>query len=228
MFPKRTPVLVLLVLAAACGGRRPVPVRQAPQPAPAPARPALPTPRDVWTRQAGVRLRGDSSQTTLPYAAMRLEVIRGDSASLYVRCARCAQPVMGWVPRESVVHVPRSPAEAAAGEDLAEFVLAVRAAAQRRDVQALRAVMSPRFVHDPDGRDGVVEAFSDWEREQFRRLDRLPFLLDRGVASVPGTQLWAGPPEFATAPGYQDLRAGFRRNAQGRWEWSFFVQGARR
>ena len=223
--PRPLLLALLLLASVACGGR-PAPVPPPPRPPAAPALP--PPPRDVWTRDAGVRLRPDSAgvPATLPYAAMRLEVIRADSAAFLVRCATCRTPAVGWVPRDSVVHSPGTPAAAAGGE-LSEFVLAVRAAAQRRDLSALRAVMSPRFVHDPDGRDGIVEAVGDWQAERFRRLDRLPFLLDRGVATVEGTELWAAPPEFATVPGYQELRAGFRRTPQGRWEWVFYVQGKR-
>lgn len=227
MPPQRRPALLaLLVLAAAACGGPPAP-RPLPAPPPQPRPEAVP--RDVWTREPGVRLAGDSATapgTTLPYAAMRLEVIRADSARFLVRCSVCPRPATGWVARESVLSAAATPALAAAGT-LAEFALAVRAAASRRDVQALRAVMSPRFVHDPDGRDGTVEALGDWQAERYRRLDRLPFLLDRGLATVEDTDVWAAPPDYATLPGYQDLRAGFRRTRAGRWEWVFYVQGKR-
>ena len=112
----------------------------------------------------------------------------------------------------------------AARLDLADFVLAVRAAASARDVDALRAVMARDFVHTLGPIDmGLLETFAAWEREQYRTLDRLPFILDRGVATVPGTPVWAAPPEWAASLQYRDLRAGFRRGPDG-WEWIFLVR----
>ena len=60
--------------------------------------------------------------------------------------------------------------------------------------------------------------------EQYRTLDRMPFVLDRGVATVVGTPVWAAPPDYAADSRYGDLRAGFRRGPQG-WEWIFLVRG---
>ena len=125
--------------------------------------------------------------------------------------------------RESVVYLPQDPA-AAARLELADFALAVRDAANRRDVEALRGVMSRDFVHTLGPVElGVLETLAQWAREDYRQLDRLPFLLDRGIAAVPGTLVWAAPPEFAYQAGYGDLRAGFRRGADG-WEFVFLVR----
>lgn len=209
--------VVALALVAACGGTRRAPAPPAPTAAPAP-----PPPPQVWTREAGVRLRGDSTETRLPYTFMRLDVVSADSAGFTVRCAFCARPTAGWVARGDVIHPPAARPGVGAGGDLASFLLAVRAAASARDVAALREVMARDFVHDLSGRDGVVEALGDWQRESYRRLDRLPFLLDRGVAAVPRTELWAAPPEYATQVNFRDLRAGFVLR-DGRWSWAFLT-----
>jgi hypothetical protein len=170
-----------------------------------------------------VQLRTDAGGATIPFVAMRLEVLRADSAELRVRCVHCAGVPEGWVPRGSVVHQPRTPVEAAR-LDLAEFVLAIRDAAARQDVQALRPVMARDFVHTLGPLEmGLLETFAAWEREQYRSLDRLPFLLDRGVATLPGTPVWAAPPEYAADLRFGDLRAGFRRGPSG-WEWIFLVR----
>jgi hypothetical protein len=226
---RRAAVLSLLSLLAACSApaARPAP---APPPAAAPpsAQPAPPPPivqfGSVWTRDAGVQLRTDGGGVTLPYVFMRLEVLRADTTDLRVRCVHCPGTPEGWIAREGVVHAPRHP-EAAARLDLAEFVLAVRQAAAQRDVEALRSVMARDFVHTLGPIDmGLLETFAAWEREQYRTLDRMPFVLDRGVATVVGTPVWAGPPDYAADNRYADLRAGFRRGPQG-WEWIFLVRG---
>lgn len=211
---------LVLLAAAACGAPRPVP----------PAAPAPPSPPPfphavVWTREADTVLRPDSAggpAAALPYTFTRLRVLRSDSASLYVRCEVCTPQAEGWVPKEGVVFEARAPALAAAG-DLAEFLLSVREAASRRDLAALRPVMPAQFTHSLGGGDGVVEAVGRWEQEAFRRFDRLPFLLDRGVATRDGL-VWAAPPVWVTDPRYRDLRAGFRRE-RDRWEWIFLVPG---
>lgn len=209
--------IALFVLVAACGG-----VRRAHAP-PAPAAPPVPPAAPyVWTREPGVRLRGDSAETQLPYTFMRLDVVSADSAGFTVRCAFCARPTAGWVSRDDVIHDSRTRPGVAAGMDLASFLLAVRAAASARDVAALREVMAREFVHDLSGRDGMVEALGDWEREAYRRLDRLPFVLDRGVSAVPRTEVWAAPPEYATDVRFRDLRAGFVRR-DGYWSWVFLT-----
>lgn len=215
---RRTPLLALLALSAAACAPRPAPAPAPPPPPPFPH-------AQVWTREPGTALRPDSAgapETALPHVFTRLEVLRSDSAALYVRCVVCTPHREGWVEKERVIWEARAPALAAAGE-LPEFLLAVREAAARRDLAALRPVMGRLFAHSLSGADGVVEAVGRWEQEGFRRLDRLPFLLDRGVATREGS-LWAAPPAWITVPTYADLRAGFRRE-NDRWQWIFFVPG---
>lgn len=219
--------LSLSLAACAAPARRPVPAPPEPAAPPA-AQPAPPPPivqyQSVWTRDAGVPLRTDAGGVQMPYVFMRLEVLRADTADLLVRCVHCPGAPEGWVARQSVVHAPQPPA-AAARLDLADFVLAVRAAASARDVEALRGVMARDFVHTLGPIDmGLLETFAAWEREQYRTLDRVPFVLDRGVATVVGTPVWAAPPEYAADSRYGDLRTGFRRGPLG-WEWIFLVRG---
>lgn len=230
--PRSTALAVFLLLAAC---RAPAPQRPAPVPPPPeqPAAaveeaPAPPPPivafQSVWTRDAGARLRGETSMTAVPHAFMRLEVLRADTTDLLVRCVHCPGAPQGWIEREAVVHAVRPPDEAREME-LVDFVLAVRDAAARQDLETLRAAMSREFVHSLGPLDmGLLETLAAWEREQYRTLDRLPFILDRGIVPVPGTPVWAAPPEFASVLGFQDLRAGFRRGENG-WEWIFLVRG---
>ncbi|HET6231689.1 MAG TPA: hypothetical protein VFE05_16565 [Longimicrobiaceae bacterium] len=211
-------VSAVLASASGCGAPRAVP---APAPAPAPAVHQAFGYAMAWTRTAGVALRGDSGSVAIPYASMRLDAYDSDSASIAVRCWACPGSPVGRVDKSDVVYQPKSPAEAASG-DLAEFVLAVREAARRHDVDALRPVLSPRFVHATDGPDGVLEALAFWQSEGFRSLDAVVAVLDRGVVEVQGMGVQAAPPAYALRPGYGALRAGFQRTG-GRWQWVFLV-----
>lgn len=218
-------VLPLALLLAACAAP-PATRRTQPAPPVAPVAPA-PTPpfpyTEVWTRNPNTSVRVDSARReVVPHLFTRLEVLGADSALLHVRCTVCARPLEGWVERRAVVYEPSSPAAAAGGE-LAEFVLAVRAAAARRDTAALRPVMPRHFTHSFSGGEGIIEALAHWRAEGFRSLDRLPALLDRGVGTRDG-RVWAAPPEYLVHPAYRDLRTGFRSTA-GRWEWIFLVRG---
>jgi hypothetical protein len=226
----RTAPAVLLVLAAGCLPPRapapPAPPAPAPVPAADPGPPPPAVGASVWNRDPGVQLRGDAGGATLPFLFMRLEVLEAEGAALRVRCVHCAEAAEGWIDAARVVHHPLPPGEAAR-RYLADFLLAVRHAAVHRDVEALRPVMSREFSHQLGPVEpGLLETFAAWEREGFASLDRLPSLLDRGVASVAGTAVWAAPPEHATLRGYADLRAGFRRGAGG-WEWTFLVRDGR-
>lgn len=227
---RHTALLLTCLALAACGAPARPPVPVAPPP-PMPAQAAVPAPpplivqfQSVWSRTPGLLLRGETSATALPYIFMRLEVLRADTTDLLVRCVTCPGAPEGWVAREGVVHAPADPAAARQG-DLAEFALAVRDAAARRDVQALRRAMSRDFSYTlAPVAGGTLEALAQWEREGYRGIDRLPFQLDQGIAAVPGTPIWAAPPEYGASLGYQGLRAGFRHGADG-WEWIFLVSG---
>lgn len=226
----RTAPLVLLCLAA-CAPPRAAPPAPAPLPAaapapPEPAPPAIEPGASVWNRDPGAALRGEAGDATLPYLFLRLAVLETDSARLRVRCVHCPGRPEGWISRGAVVHLPLPPREAARLE-LADFALAVREAALARDVEALRPVMSREFTHQLGPRElGTMETFAAWEAEGYRTLDHLPFLLDRGIATVIGTPVWAAPPAFTTTLAYADLRAGFRRGPDG-WEWLFLVRDGR-
>jgi hypothetical protein len=226
----RASPLLALILASGC--MRPAPLQVA-QPASEPEPPAAVAPAaeivagtSVWNRDAGVLLRGATEMLPLPHVFMRLEVMEAEGAELRVRCVHCPLLREGWIGRDAVVHAPAPPARAAGGE-LAEFALALRDAAIRRDIGALRPVLSAEFSHQLGPLEpGVLETLAAWEAEEYAALDRLPGLLDRGIAPVPGTQLWAAPPEHAAGRGYADLRAGFRRG-DGGWQWIFLVRDGR-
>ncbi len=212
-------LLPLLLLAAAACAPRPAP--RPPAPPPPPAAPPFPH-ATVWTRGEGTPVRVDSARTAaIPRLFTRLEVLGSDSAALRVRCVVCAPQVEGWVEKRSVVYETLAPDAAAQGE-LAGFLLAVRAAAARHDVAALRPVLSRSFTSslEPTG-EGIIETLHRWEQERYRSLDRLPALLDAGVASRDG-RIWAAPQAYLATPGYPGLRAGFRRGGT-RWEWVFLV-----
>jgi hypothetical protein len=175
----------------------------------------------VCTREAGLALVGERPGS-VPYLATRLEVLEVRPDSFRVRCAVCTGAPAGWVARGAVAWEARPPAEARQG-DLAEFVVALRGAAVRQEWESLRSVMARSFVHSISGPDGTLEAIGAWRSHRSADLARLPGLLDRGATLVPGTQVWAAPPEFASVRGYADLRAGFMRGSEG-WEWVFLVR----
>lgn len=217
-------ILRLAAVAVLAGGCMPHPA-PIPPPAPAPAAPPAPPPftaTEVWSAEPGLVLRGDSASYTVPYAFTRLAVLRADSTGeLLVRCPVCRGAPRGRVARERVVWDARPPA-AAQQLQLADFALAVRAAALRRDFDALRRVMSRDFIWSLDLPEGSLEAIAAWQGARAADLQRLPALLDRGLVSA-GGGVWAAPPEFVTQRGYQDLRAGFRRGSNG-WEFVFLVR----
>lgn len=168
-----------------------------------------------------MQLRTDSTAVLLPRPFTRLEVLGADSLQVRVRCAVCPDAREGRVERAEVVFAPRSP-EAAAGEGLAEFALAVREAARRHELGALRSVMAADFTFSFFGLQGADRALAAWEAERFAALDRVPELLDRGLATQDSV-LWAAPPEHFEQLDFRGLRLGFRRSAQERWEWVFLV-----
>jgi hypothetical protein len=196
----------------------------APAPAPPPAAAAEPpfTALEVWAAEPGLVLRGDSGSVTLPYAFMRMAVLRVDSSELVVRCMACRGFPAGRVAKRAVVHQVRTPLEARQ-MGLADFALAVREAARRKDVEAIRRVMARDFVYSLELGEGVLETVAAWQGRRASDLERLPGLLDRGIVSTGGGGVWAAPPEFVTQRGYSDLRAGFRRGADG-WEFIFLVR----
>jgi hypothetical protein len=214
-----TTLAVLLALGA-CGGPR---TAVAPEPEPAPGLvPEFPHPL-AWTNRPHVPIRTDAAAEAVPLPFTRLNVLGVDTLGLRVRCLYCIPAVEGWVARDAVV-AEAAPPRVAAAAGLAEFVLAVREAAGRRDEAALHPVMATDFTFSLEGGGGPGNAFRRWEFQGFRALDNLPPLLDRGLATRDSV-IWAAPPAFVTDPEYRGPRAGFRRNAQGRWEWIFLVGG---
>lgn len=197
--------------------------RPVPPPAPPPPPPPVPTPLTaVWTARPDVILASDSAAVRVPRPFSRLEVVAMDSLALRVVCRVCPEAARGRVARADVVKDPLAP-DSAARASLAEFALAVRAAAERRDLPALRALMARDFSFSLVGAQGRDEALAAWRSENFRSLDRVPELLDRGLSPAPAG-IWAAPPEYAERFGFRDLRLGFRQNQDGRWEWTFLMR----
>ena len=221
---RATRLSALLLIAAAACHRAPPPPPPIPALTPFPAVAPIAAPVEVWSREGGLLLRGPTP-TRVPYMGMRLAVLQDGGDSLQVRCMTCPGAPAGWADRSRVIWVPFTPAQARGG-DLAEFVLAIREAIRRRDFPALQAGMARNFVHALEGREGVLAAISDFQGPRAADLARVPGLLDRGVVPVPGTRVWAAPPEFATVPNYTDLRAGFVRGPDG-WEWTFLLRTGR-
>lgn len=210
--------VALAGVLAACGPPPPPP----PPPAPPPP-PPFDFPHDtVWSAAAGVELRSDGGSVQVPRAFTPLEVVEADPDSLLVRCGACPGAPAGWIAAAEAVFEPLSPAEAA-DEGVAEFALAVREAALRHDLAALRPVMAPDFTFSFVGEQGADRALAAWESERYETLDRIPALLDRGLVTRDGA-LWVAPPEHLERLDYRDLRIGFRRSPAGRWEWVFLVR----
>ena len=213
-------LLSTVLLAAGCTARRPAPAPAAPEPE-APPVPAF-AHDTVWTADVQTVLRTTDGRTLTPAPFTRLDVLGTDSLGVRVRCAGCAEPVEAYVDTLQVIHQVRAPAEAAGGT-LAEFALAVRAATQRRDVEALLPVMAVGFTYSLTRPMSRVDAIAEWRREDLALLGRVPALLDRGLATRDG-RTWTAPPDFVTDRAYRGPRTGFQR-VDGRWQWMFFVPG---
>lgn len=214
--------LLILTLAVAGGCslvRRPPP---APEPEPAPPEYEFPHTR-VWTAHRDVSLRGDSASVSVPRAFTALTVEDADSLWITVRCPGCDGEPAGRVLHEEVLYEAQSPVQAASGS-VAEFALAIRAAAERGDVQALALVMHPEFTFSLVGLQGAERARSAWAADGYEVLERIPELLDGGLAPA-GGGLWVAPADFVEETSYSGLRIGFRRSPGGRWEWVFLVRG---
>jgi hypothetical protein len=188
-----------------------------PEPEPFPA-------TEVWTAREDVALHaGDGAEISIPNLLTRLDVVGRDSVGLLVRCVVCREPVEGYVDEELVVFT-HLPPEISAWSELTEFALSIRDAAERRDIDALRPVMAFDFSFSFLGSQTPEDAFAVWRSEQFATLDRLPGILDRGLASPDG-RIWSAPPAFVRELGYRGLRAGFRQRVDGRWEWLYLIEG---
>jgi hypothetical protein len=217
----RRAALVLVLLAGACALPARAPLRPEPGPEPPPT-PEFPF-AFAWTAQGGVAVHTDTGEVLIPKPFTRLNVLGVDSLGVLVRCLYCIPALEGRVQQDDIVHEALSP-EAASRLGLAEFALAVREAASRRDQQALGPVMARDFTFGFEGGGGPVDAFHRWRFQGFRSLDNLPPLLDRGLATRDSV-VWTAPPVFLTDPEYHGLRAGFRRGMHGRWEWIYLVGG---
>lgn len=220
----RRAIFPLLIAALAVAGgcsllRRPAPV---PEPEPPQQEYEFPHTR-VWTAHRDVILRGDSASVAVPRAFTALEVEDADSLWLTVRCPGCEGEPAGRVLHGEVLYDAQSPVQAASGS-VAEFALAVRAAAQKGDVQALALVMHPEFTFSLVGLQGAERARSAWAVHRYEVLERIPELLDGGLAQA-GGGLWVAPADFVEQTSYSGLRIGFRRSPGGRWEWVFLVRG---
>ena len=177
----------------------------------------------VWTARADVPLRTDTAEVALPRAFSRLDVLGIDAAGLRVRCSGCDDPVEGWVAEHDVVFASAdmSIPAAVANADLVDFLSALRSAAERHDIAALQAVMHSDFTFSFGARGGPLEAAAAWQAQDYRPLDHLTAVLDRGVV-ITDEGIWVAPPEFATGSRYDGIRTGFRRTNE-RWVWLFFV-----
>lgn len=209
---------VLLLLQGGClGAARPAPDIRAPAPPPFPS-------EVVWTAVSDVAIVEENGRAhRLARAFTRLDVIGQDSTGVQVRCGVCPGVAEGTVDHADILYAPLAPDVAAWGS-VAEFALAVRTAADRRDLQALLPVMGEEFTYSFVGIQSPESAIAVWRAEEFESLDQVPELLDRGLASHDG-RIWSAPPEFIDQPAYRGLRIGFRQRPEGRWEWIFLIRG---
>lgn len=67
-------------------------------------------------------------------------------------------------------------------------------------------------------------AIAVWQSEDFASLDQVPALLAEGLGTIDG-KIWAAPREYVESLGYQGLRLGFRKKADGSWEWLYLIRG---
>jgi hypothetical protein len=178
----------------------------------------------VWSSFPGIAIVGDGGYAVpVPNLFTRLEVVGRDSVGLRVRCTLCPEVIEGYVREDQVVFEPVPPA-VAAWQELSAFALAVREAARTRDLNALRRVMAADFSFSFIGPQDPEVALAAWTTEQFRTLDQVPGLLDRGLVT-PDDWIWSAPPAFLSDPWYHGVRLGFRRQSDGRWEWIYLIRG---
>lgn len=137
-------------------------------------------------------------------------------------CSVCIPVVEGYLPEADLV-TDIYPPEVAAWGTLPEFLLSVREAAVNRDMTLLRPVMAGDFTYAFVGVQTPDEAFAFWSAENFWSLDEMADLLDPGVRTTNG-RIWAAPSTFVSNPAYHGARAGFRRRADGRWEWVYLIR----
>jgi len=214
-------LLVSLLLVASCVPTAAVPGPLAhPEAASARVEP-FPYPA-VWTTASNQSLAGDRSGS-VSNLFTRLEVIGRYPAGLLVRCSVCEVVLEGVVDEATVLTTALPPGIAAWGT-LSEFLLSIRQAAERRDLGALRSVMARDFTFAFLGVQTPETALVVWRAEEFRDLDLLPDLLDRGVASIDG-RIWSAPTAFVTDPSFRGLRFGVQRRPDGRWEWLYLIRG---
>jgi hypothetical protein len=212
-----------LLLLAGCSTSPPPP----PVAPPEPVEPPFEFPHAyVWSGRPGIELRVDSVTTAdIPRAHTRLDVIDADADGVVVRCARCAGSVEGRADWADVEWEALEPAAAAHGS-ISGFALAIRRAAERRDVEALRRVMARDFTYSLIGPQGREAALVVWQEEGFAALGEIARILDGGLATRDGS-LWAAPAEHLEEFGYRGYRVGFRATPDGRWEWTFLIRGER-
>lgn len=214
------PVVGVLLLLAACAPQ-PAPAPQAPPPAPPPP-PPPPPPEVVWTARPEVPLHTDSGTVAIALTFSRLEISGRAEDGLYAYCEQCPGGPRGVVLEDDVVAAPTTPVDAATGS-AAEFALALRHAAAWGKVDSLAPVMVSDFTFGFSAQRDRAAALTAWGWENYRTLDQLPAVLDRGLTEIAGG-LWVAPPEYAAAPNHTGVRTGFRRNSDtGRWEWLFLV-----
>lgn len=210
-----------LIITGACAAPPPPPPPPEPLPEPIVV-PPFPF-STVWTAAEDVELTTDSGIRTVERTFTRLDVVYRDSVGLRVTCGICLPEATGYVEFSDVVYEPETPAEAA-DDEIAEFALAIRDAALRRDLEALRPVMSPYFSYILSGGESSASALAFWENERYRSLDLLPFLLDEGLTTRDST-LWVAPPDFFADVHYSGHRAGVRKTSDGTWQWVFLIKG---
>ena len=177
----------------------------------------------VWTARAEVPLDTGLRRIAIERIFQRLDVVERDSIGLRVRCGGCPASPEGYVEEEDILYEAVPPGVAMWGE-LPDFALAIREAAARRDLEALRPVMAPEFTFAFVGQQNPAAALDVWRAEGFTSLDRLIELLDGGLATRDG-DIWVAPAEFVEVPGYRGIRTGMRQAADGRWEWLYLIAG---
>lgn len=221
--------LSLLWLFGACASAPPPPplLEIRPEVPPPSARVLEPAPFDVaWTARGGISLlQKDREGTIVLRPFTRVEVLGLDTGGLRVRCSVCTEPVEGILGPEDVVYRALPP-EIAAWGTLPEFALALRTAVVQERLDLLEPVMTGDFTQSLVGPQNPSMALEVWLSESLATLSRLPDLLEQGL-STRDTVIWTAPPAYTESLYYRGPRAGFRRRADGRWEWLFLISGLR-
>jgi hypothetical protein len=125
-----------------------------------------------------------------------------------------AEPEEAEVDRATLGPIPAEAADA---------VAAALKAARKRNLGALRALMTEDFTWSFGGSPSADEAMAMWQADG-TVIEKLIGVLEAGCRADEAKTAVTCPPAYTETPGYLGWRAGFVKRGDG-WKMSFFVSG---